>query len=112
MKVVEPGFHNRVFEVVSRVPAGRVTTYGDVAEALGARSVARHVGFALAAVPDGSGVPWHRVVNARGRVSLRSDGAPSLAQIQRLKLDGVDVDAAGRIENFGSLRWQPGRVTG
>lgn len=99
-----------MFEVVSRVPAGRVTTYGDVAEALGARSVARQVGFALAALPAGSGVPWHRVVNSRGRLSPRADGAPSLSQIWRLRLDGVDVGVDGRIAQFADRRWRPDPV--
>jgi methylated-DNA-protein-cysteine methyltransferase-like protein len=104
-RVVGPGFHERVYEVVSRVPPGSVATYGDVAGALGARSVARHVGFALAALPaDRADVPWHRIVNGRGRVSTRGHGSPSDEQIRRLAAEGVEVDANGRVLEFTRIR--------
>ncbi len=104
-RVVGPGFHARVYDLVGTVPLGSVTTYGDVASALGARSVARHVGFALAALPeDRDDVPWHRVVNGRGRVSFRGDGARSVTQIALLAREGVAVDAAGRVEDFARRR--------
>ena len=70
-RIVGPGFHGKVHALVKKVPAGRVTTYGDVAEALGSRSVARQVGFAMAAVGDDD-VPWWRVVAAGGRLAARS----------------------------------------
>jgi methylated-DNA-protein-cysteine methyltransferase-like protein len=61
-RVVGPGFHERVFAVVRRVPRGRVTTYGDVGKAMGLTTIARHVGYALAALTAEHGdVPWHRV---------------------------------------------------
>lgn len=103
-RIVGPGFRERVYDVVRGVPAGSVTTYGDVAGRLGMRSVARHVGFALAALPSGRrDVPWHRVVNARGQVSARTaDGAES-EQAARLAADGVPLDEKGRIVDF-SLR--------
>ena len=105
-RVVSPGFHDRVYEVVRRVPPGRVATYGDVACALGARSVARHVGYALASLPpDRADVPWHRVVNAKGRLSFRSHGDRSTDQILLLTSEGVPVDATGRIEDFAALRF-------
>ena len=71
-RVVTKGFHQRVYETVSQVPIGRVTTYGDVATVLGSPRVARHVGWALAALVDESNtVPWQRVINAQGRISFR-----------------------------------------
>lgn len=104
-RVVGSGFHAQVWEAVRRVPAGRVTTYGDVAGALGLRSVARQVGWALAALPPGTrDVPWHRVVNARGEVSRRADGGPSDEQTERLRAEGVDVDARGRVVGFRARR--------
>lgn len=87
-RIVGPGFHAQVHELVSSVPVGRVTTYGDVAEALGSRSVARHVGYALAALPEGSEVPWWRVVAAGGRLSLASGAAK---QARRLRREGLTV---------------------
>lgn len=108
-RIVTPGFHDRVYEVVARIPAGRVATYGDVATALGDRRVARHVGFALAALPaDRGDVPWHRVVNARGEVSRRGDGRPSEEQVYLLSSEGVEVDAeTGRIRSFAARRTRP-----
>jgi len=92
--------YSRYYDVVRRVPAGRVTTYGTVAAEAGLSGRARQVGYALAALPDEGDVPWHRVVNARGEVSRRSDpGAPEhrLQQVL-LQAEGVDFDARGRID--------------
>ena len=71
--------HERIHAVVSRIPRGRVATYGQVARLSGAPEHARLVGYALASLPEGSAIPWHRVVNARGEVSEQSDGSPMAA---------------------------------
>jgi alkylated DNA nucleotide flippase Atl1 len=106
-RVVGHGFHRRVWSVVAQIPAGRVTTYGDVAAALGLRRVARQVGFALAALPpEQDDVPWHRVVTASGRLSLRADGRPSAEQARRLRAEGIAVDARGGIRGFARLRYR------
>jgi len=91
--------------VVRSVPAGQVTTYGDVAAVLGSVRVARHVGWALAALDDDS-VPWHRVINARGTISFRSDTTRALEQRRRLEAEGVHFDARGRVDLL-RLRWRP-----
>ena len=96
-RIVSEGFHSRVFAVVCRVPFGQVTTYGDVATLLGSPRVARHVGFALAALSDPA-VPWHRVINAQGRISHRGDLVRAENQRRRLEAEGVVFDAAGRVE--------------
>lgn len=103
-RIVGPGFHRAVHAAVRRVPAGRVTSYGDVAAALGLRSVARQVGWALAALPAGSDVPWWRVVDGRGRIS-RFDTPAGREQRARLLREGVRVDAAGRVQAFAAVRW-------
>jgi methylated-DNA-protein-cysteine methyltransferase-like protein len=109
-RVVGPGFHERVFAAVAAVPSGRVTTYGDVAAALGLRRAARQVGWALAALPPGrDDVPWHRVVNARGALSRRGGGTPDPAQAARLRAEGLAVDDRGRVVDFAARRWTPGR---
>jgi methylated-DNA-protein-cysteine methyltransferase-like protein len=103
--VVGPGFHVLVYAVVAQVPAGRVTTYGDVAARLGLRTAARQVGYALAALPDGrDDVPWHRVVNAKGELSRRSDGGPSARQRRKLQREGVEVTPDGRVRAFAGRR--------
>ena len=71
----------RLWQVVRRIPRGRVATYGQIAALAGLPRAARQVGYALHALSDGSGVPWQRVVNARGGVSLRA--APGWAGLQR-----------------------------
>ncbi len=96
-RVVGPGFHKRVFAVVRAVPPGAVTTYGDVATVLGSPRVARHVGFALAALDDPS-VPWHRVINSRGRISFKGDVARGRVQRALLEQEGVVFDASDRVD--------------
>lgn len=96
-RVVSEGFHARVYAVVRRVPPGAVTTYGDVAAALGSPRVARHVGWALAAVREDD-VPWHRVVNAQGTISARGDTVRAALQQARLEAEGIAFDARGRLD--------------
>ena len=101
-RVVSAGFRTRVFDVVREIPRGRVATYGDVAGLLGSRSVARHVGWALAACDDAT-VPWQRVINARGRCS--GDLALQARQLALLSEEGVSVSDAGRID-LKRHRWE------
>jgi methylated-DNA-protein-cysteine methyltransferase-like protein len=96
-RAVSAGFHDRVAAVVRRIPHGRVVTYGDVAAVLGSVRVARHVGWALAAM-DRPGVPWHRVINAQGRISARGELGRVEEQHARLVSEGVVFDAAGRVD--------------
>ena len=103
MRVVRPGFHASVYDVVRSVPAGTVTTYGDVGAALGSPRVARHVGWALAALTDDS-VPWHRVVNASGRISFKGDTPRAVLQRARLEAEGLVFTSSGRIERSSTLR--------
>lgn len=106
-RFVGPGFHQQVYSVVRRVPRGRVTTYGDVGAALGSSRIARHVGFALAAIPSKQRqkpVPWYRVVNSRGRMSFPVDDPRAIEQRAALAREGVDVDKAGRVLEFARKR--------
>jgi len=105
-RVVGPGFHERVYQIVAGVPRGSVASYGDIAGALGSRRVARHVGNALAALPaHRTDVPWHRIVNSRGRISFRSNGTRSVDQIACLLAEGVEVDGNGTVVAFAAKRW-------
>ena len=92
-----PGRNARVWAVVSAIPCGRVATYKQVAALahIEGPSGARQVGYALAALPDGADVPWHRVVNIKGTISPRPS---SHEQYDRLALEGVAFDALGRID--------------
>ena len=75
-----------------------MTTYGAIARLAGLDGQARLVGYALSNLRDGTALPWHRVINAQGRLSLERAGAPSgIMQRLRLQREGVPVDAAGRV---------------
>ena len=88
-------FFRGVYALVRQVPRGRVITYGQVARALGAPRAARTVGWAMRACPPD--VPWQRVVNARGEISLR----PTVGyheQRARLEEEGIRFNRSGRID--------------
>ena len=97
--------YERIWSLVRRIPRGRVATYGQIAELARIPRGARQVGYALHALPDGSSVPWHRVINARGAISLRSNGAP-ITQLLRLEREGVRFDSGGRT-NLERFQWRP-----
>ena len=105
--MTDPGGRQRIYAVVRRIPRGRVATYGQVARLANLPGQARLVGYALSALEDGSRIPWHRVVNARGAISLRRDGGP-MATVQRLRLERerVRFDGQGRIR-LEDFRWRP-----
>jgi methylated-DNA-protein-cysteine methyltransferase-like protein len=98
----------RIYAVVRRVPRGRVVTYGQVAALAGLPRHARLVGYALNVLPADSAVPWHRVVNAQGRVSPRANalGHEEL-QAQLLRREGVRA-ADGTIP-LDRFQWRPRR---
>ena len=98
------GTHALIHRVVSRIPKGRVATYGQIARLAGLRGQARLVGYAMHALPAGTRVPWQRVVNARGMISL--PGSSAARQRERLQREGVHFDARGRID-LDRFLWQP-----
>lgn len=96
-----------IYSVVRRIPRGRVATYGQVASLAGLAGHARQVGYALHALPGGTAVPWHRVVNAAGRISYRATPGGELDQQLLLAREGVRLDARGRVP-LERVRWRPG----
>ena len=98
--------HQRIYAVVRRIPRGRVATYGQVAELAGLGGHARLVGYALSALPDGSTVPWHRVINTRGEISQRREPGGGLEQLRALEAEGVQFSAHARIR-LDRYRWRP-----
>jgi methylated-DNA-protein-cysteine methyltransferase-like protein len=86
-----------ILAVVARVPRGKVTTYGAVAESAGWPRRARLVGRVLADLPPGSRLPWHRVVAAGGRIAFPAGTAAREHQVRRLRREGVNV-SNGRID--------------
>lgn len=95
-------FHQAVFRLVRQIPRGRVATYGQIAAILGWPRAARAVGYAMRHCPDG--VPWHRVVNAHGGISVRANVGGMLTQRLLLAQEGVAV-RKGRIR-LDHHRWR------
>ena len=92
--VAPPGStYARIYAVVRRIPRGRVASYGQVARLAGLPGRARQVGYAMHALPSGSRVPWHRVINARGTVSRRRVPGAELTQRMLLEQEGVRFEA-------------------
>ncbi len=101
--------YRRIYAVVAAIPAGRVATYGQIAALAGLPGHARQVGYALHALPEESAVPWQRVINARGEISLRAHAGYEGYQRFLLEEEGVELDRAGRVD-LDRFRWDPGEL--
>ena len=88
--------HQMIYEVVKTIPAGVVATYGQVAAIVGCGP--RLVGYALASLPAGMDVPWQRVINSQGKISIRSDGAADPRQRQALIREGIVFSLKGTVD--------------
>ena len=97
--------YKRIYAQIKRIPRGRVATYGQIA-LLARGSGPRQIGYALHALREGHGVPWHRVINAQGRVSARSGSDHDELQRALLEAEGVSFDGRGRIA-LDRYRWEP-----
>ncbi|CNH37108.1 putative 6-O-methylguanine DNA methyltransferase family protein [Yersinia thracica] len=96
-------FRQRVFHVVAAIPFGQVTTYGDIARLIGSPRAARQVGGVLKRLPEGSALPWYRVINRHGEISLV--GEDYLRQKNALLAEGIEISPAGRID-LQQYRWR------
>lgn len=94
-----------IWAVIRKIPRGRVATYGQIAELAGIDGHARQVGYALHALPQGSSVPWHRVVNSLGEISARSSDDSDELQRKLLEAEGIELDHRGRID-LRRYRWE------
>ena len=95
----------RIHAVVRRIPRGRVATYGQVAALAGFPRHARQVGYAMRDLPQGSDLPWHRVLNARGEVSPRA--AVGWEDVQRDLLEQEGVELARERVDLVRFGWKP-----
>ena len=100
-----PGYRERVYEIVRRIPAGRVMTYGQIADMLGEGYTARTVGFVMHSA-DEETTPWHRVINSQGGCSTGRVILPPDKQQRMLEAEGVEFNARGRCD-LGRYRWIP-----
>jgi methylated-DNA-protein-cysteine methyltransferase-like protein len=102
----EPTIAEQVWQVIALIPKGRVATYGQVAELAGLPGGARRVGRVLSQLPSGTRIPWHRVVNASGGISLPEGSGGHVRQQTRLEKEGIVFSTSGRIA-LRRYRWQP-----
>jgi methylated-DNA-protein-cysteine methyltransferase-like protein len=94
-----------VYKLVKQIPRGRVLSYGAVAKILRLKGGARSAGRAMSATPQGKGIPWHRVLNAAGKIVIREPYAG--LQRKLLESEGIEV-----IENRVKMKthlWAPHR---
>ena len=106
--------NRQIWRVVEQIPAGKVATYGQVADAAGLGRAARRVGRALRELPRGSQVPWHRVLRAGGVIAFADDSEAYNAQRERLAAEGVplingrvDLRVYGWVRSLDELLWKP-----
>ncbi len=95
-------FALKVYASIAGIPEGKVATYGDIAELAGYPRHARHVGKLLSQLPEGSKIPWYRVVNAKGEISLRGDNLTR--QREKLLAEGISVSETGKL-SLRLFRW-------
>jgi methylated-DNA-protein-cysteine methyltransferase-like protein len=104
------GLYKRIYAVVHQIPFGQVATYGQIARIVG-RCTARVVGYAMAALPCDTDVPWHRVINRHGKISPRSGGEGGARQRQLLEREGIYFDQQGRVDlsvvGWTDRGWEP-----
>lgn len=104
MRTEKPNFYEQVYAVVRRIPRGQVTSYGRIAHMLGRPNAARAVGYALNALKDKQAdpryadVPWQRVINSQGRISIVNREYGANEQAARLRAEGVVVSEDLRID--------------
>jgi len=96
----------RIWQVVASIPPGKVASYGQVAQLAGLGRGARLVGRTLHNLPRGTRLPWHRVINAAGRISLPAESQGHDLQKQRLEEEGVLFNVSGKI-NLSRFGWKP-----
>lgn len=108
---IEPGdpltdFRAAVLALVKKIPKGKLASYGQIAALAGFPQRPRQVGMVLSGLPEGTKLPWHRVVNARGYVPSRGRWWGAFEQIGRLRDEGIEVDDLGNLD-LEAHRWKP-----
>lgn len=100
------GFFQQVWRLVSLIPEGRVASYGQIATMLGNPRAARTVGWAMHSCPAELDLPWHRVINSRGEISLNAEYACGKLQLQLLEAEGIHIGNNGVID-IQKYGWRP-----
>ena len=108
-------FFRTVWDIVQQIPSGKVSSYGQIAsmippyadlDPVRMKSLApRWVGTALRRTPRGKSIPWHRVINSQGAISLPAGSANAEEQRRRLEMEGLEFDRRGKVD-FRKVGWQ------
>lgn len=101
----EPTREQKIWQVVTAIPAGKVASYGQVADMAGLGRQARFVGRALGKLPAGHSVPWYRVIRTNGQIAFPEGSPAYIRQTSLLKEEGVEV-IDGRV-SMRVYRWTP-----
>ena len=101
----EQSYREKVYDIVRQIPAGRVMTYGQIAEILGEGYTARTVGYVMHGA-DSENVPWQRVINAQGKCSTGKMTLPVNLQQSILESEGIKFNANGKCD-LNSVVWTP-----
>ena len=95
-----------ILMVIQQIPKGKVATYGQIAKLAGFPRNARQVGYILKVLPAGYDLPWFRVVNSKGEISIRKNGSSQMTQRQALEEEGVVFSRQNRI-SLRDYQWKP-----
>lgn len=102
LQVENSGVRDIVWQIVASIPKGKVATYGQIAKLAGYPGYARYVGTLLSQLPEHTTLPWHRVVNARGEISLPMQSESYNTQLSRLESEGIEVSGSRvKLKRYG-----------
>ena len=96
--------YDQVYELVRAIPPGRVATYGQIASYID-RCTPRMVGYAMASTPPGMEIPWHRVINSKGMISVRASGERDMLQRLLLEAEGIVFHQNGKVD-LSAVGWK------
>ncbi|HAH04650.1 MAG: methyltransferase [Parcubacteria group bacterium GW2011_GWA2_43_17] len=100
-------FYQKVYQLTKKIPQGKVATYGQIAAIISTPRAARVVGYALAALPQD--IPWQRVINSQGMISIENLNCPKKLQADLLRLEGVEIISrdGNYFVDLKKYLWQP-----
>ena len=101
---METSLYQKIHHIINLIPSGKVATYGQIAKIVGG-CTARMVGYADSAIPQGSDIPWQRVINYKGGISQRNSGSGVLLQKKLLEAEGIVFNQNGRTD-LKHYRWK------
>ncbi|PIW59191.1 MGMT family protein [Shewanella sp. CG12_big_fil_rev_8_21_14_0_65_47_15] len=99
----------KIWHIVAMIPAGKISSYGKIADYAGLPKRARYVSRALKSAPENLSLPWHRVLNSQGQISFEKNSAAFQEQMELLRIEGVEVNR-GKVK-LSEFEWRPDMAT-